>query len=466
MKNTFLPSRIWVSLTLVIGFLILVQLSCSKQLKPNFDENEEMLSGGGQTVFDESSSAYTHAFGNMTGIQTLTHDIGDIHFEQTFVSAPAPRAGGLGPLYNNVSCVGCHINDGRGKIPGAGENMASILYRISIAGKGPHGEPLGVPGFGDQLQPKSTQNVSPEASVMISYTELTGHFQDGTPYSLRKPTYNITNTYIPLPAGVSLSPRVASPIIGLGLLEAIDEYDLLALADENDVNQDGISGRPNYVWNVMENRTTMGRFGWKANQPNLLQQVAGAYNGDMGITTFVFPAENSLNQAQYDFLNDDAELSDSLLHHVAFYVRTLAVPARRNVNNPEVKHGKTLFIESGCGKCHTPTHVTKVDVSFPAISNQTIRPYTDLLLHDMGEGLADNREDYLANGREWRTPPLWGIGLTQKVNGHTNFLHDGRARNLMEAILWHDGEAKNAMQSFIKMSYNDRKALLQFLESL
>ena len=464
--NLLLYKRSGFVLALAVGLILVLPQSCSKPKTGGFDENEEMLSGGGQTVFDESSKAYTHPFPNMSALQSELHEIGDMHFEQTFVSAPALRAGGLGPLYNNVSCISCHVNDGRGKVPGAGEANASILYRISLAGKGPHGEPIDVPGFGDQIQPRATQNIPAEAEVQIYYQEQPGQFDDGTRYSLRYPIYSIVNAYLPLPAGVALSPRVASPTLGLGLLEAVDEKDILAMVDEGDANQDGISGKANYVWNRKEQRTTLGRFGWKANQPNLLQQVAAAYNGDMGITSFLFPTENSFGQIQYDNLDDDVELSDSLLYNVAFYVRTLAVPARRMVTDLIVKKGKQLFMESGCASCHTPVLKTKVDVSFPAISNQTIRPFTDLLLHDMGDGLADHREDFLATGNEWRTPPLWGIGLTQKVNGHTFFLHDGRARNLMEAILWHGGEGETSKKRVLGMNASDRGALIKFLESL
>lgn len=449
---------------IIAGFIL--QESCTKTSISTFDNNNELLSGGGQTVFDESSKAYTHPFGGMSPTLNQLHEIGDIHFEQNFVSAPAPRNSGLGPLYNNVSCLSCHVNDGRGKVPGTGESAASILFRVSILGKNSHGGPLGVPGYGDQIQHRSIQNVLKEADVTISYAEQSGQFVDGTPYSLRMPTYNLINTYHGVPGLVSISPRVASPVFGLGLLEAVSDQDILALADESDANKDGISGRPNYVWNEVEKRTSLGKFGWKANQPSILQQVAGAYNGDMGITTFVFPTENSFGQIQFDNLEDDVELSDSLLYSVAFYIKTLSVPARRSVTDETVKHGKQLFLQAGCGSCHTPVLKTKVDVTLPAISNQTIRPYTDLLLHDMGAGLADNREDYLASGNEWRTPPLWGIGLTQKVNGHTLFLHDGRARNLMEAILWHGGEATNSKQNIVKMNASDRKALITFLESL
>jgi CxxC motif-containing protein (DUF1111 family) len=263
-----------------------------------------------------------------------------------------------------------------------------------------------------------------------------------------------------------ISPRVAPPVFGLGLLEAIDEADILALADVEDTNGDGISGKPNYAWNIVEGKKTLGRFGWKAANPSVLQQSAGAYNEDMGITSFVFPKESSFGQPQYDGLDDEYEVSDSLLQCVAFYIRTLGVPARRSADNTTVLHGKQLFMDAKCVACHTQKMRTKINVAFPEMSNQVIFPYTDMLVHDMGSELADNRPDNEATGVEWRTAPLWGIGLTKVVNGHQNFLHDGRARTLLEAVMWHGGEALQAKEFVSNLSKEDRDALIQFLQSL
>lgn len=449
------------SLLMLVGFY-----ACTKTGIPHENPNSEVLSGGLQTTFNEGSGAYSQMFQELSARLQEVHEIGDRAFEQTFVSAPAPLHGGLGPIYNNVSCISCHVGDGRGKIPGAGETAASILFRVSLPGTNTHNGPLAIPGFGDQIQHRAVASTLKEADVEITYQEVPGQFTDGTSYSLRVPNYQITQPYAPLPSGVQISPRVAAPVFGLGLLEAIHDADILAHADEFDTDQDGISGRPNYVWNVKEQQTTLGKFGWKANQPSLLQQVAAAYNGDMGITTFLFPDENSLGQIQYDGRQDELELSDSVLYSVEFYVKTLMVPARRNVTQPNVLQGKKLFIEAGCARCHTESFRTAVDVAFPAMSYQWIHPYTDMLLHDMGPELADGRPDYLASGSEWRTPPLWGIGLTYKVNGHTNFLHDGRARNLMEAILWHGGEGAASRDKVKAMNLEERNALLAFLGSL
>jgi CxxC motif-containing protein (DUF1111 family) len=452
--------------SLLIAAVVLLQVACKKFDAMYSNPDSEWLSGGQQTVFDEGSGAFSHAFPVLPEHLERAHEIGDVQFGATFVSAPAPLNPGRGPLFNNVSCGSCHIADGRGKVPGVGDTSVSTLFRVSIAGLDSHGGPNPVPGFGDQLQTRSIFNVTKEADVTVNYMEQTFSFDDGSTYKLRFPLYTISNTYIGFPANVMVSPRVAAPVFGLGLLEAVSEADILSRVDEGDANADGISGKANRVWNHITQMTTLGRFGWKANQPSLLQQVAIAYNQDIGVTTSIFPKENSFGQPQYDNRDDDAELSDSLLYNVEFYIRTLAVPVRRNLNDATVQSGKQLFANAGCASCHAPDLHTAVNVSFPAISNQLIHPYTDLLLHDMGDDLADNRPDFLATGKEWRTSPLWGIGLTQRVNGHNNFLHDGRARSLMEAIMWHGGEAAASRNKVKSMSASDRNALIKFLESL
>jgi CxxC motif-containing protein (DUF1111 family) len=269
-----------------------------------------------------------------------------------------------------------------------------------------------------------------------------------------------------VPGGTLLSPRVAPPVFGLGLLEAIPEEDIIARADPADLNGDGISGRSNHVWNTAANRAEVGRFGWKANNPSLLQQSAGAYNEDMGVTSPYFPLEHCHGNTGCDTLANDPEVTNEILESVEFYVQTLGVPARRNTGNPDVQKGKALFSEVGCAGCHVPETRTGTHPSVPEVSNQVIFPYTDLLIHDMGPGLADGRADFLADGSEWRTPPLWGIGLTEVVSGHTFFLHDGRARSVEEAILWHGGEAEESRDAFRHLPASSRNALLAFLLSL
>lgn len=451
---------------ILLGTLIPLAFGCKKPGSLEPMENQDWFAGGTQTVFINGSGAYSQPFPGMTGYKDLNHEVGDLAFEATFVSAPAPKHPGLGPIFNSVSCVSCHIGDGRGKAPAPGEAMTSLLFRISIPGQDQHGGPLDVPGFGGQFQHRAVFGVQPEGTIGLSYTYETHTFADGTTYQLRVPTYTILNTYIPTPAGMMVSPRVAPPVFGLGLLEAIPDASILAKEDVGDANGDGISGKANYVWNILENKKTIGKFGWKAGNPSVLQQTASAYLQDMGITTFLFPQESSYGQPQYDNLNDDVELSDSLLYAVTFYLKTLSVPGRRDVTNTDVQRGKKLFTEAKCVACHTPMQRTAVNVAFKEISNQLIFPYTDLLLHEMGDELSDNRPDFLASGNEWRTPPLWGIGLTEIVNGHSNFLHDGRARTLTEAIMWHGGEGSWSREYFRNLSSSDRSSLIKFLKSL
>lgn len=445
---------------------MLVVVSCRKYDEAYSDPAEEWLSGGEQTFVDAGVGSFGHMFHGMDAKQEQNHEVGDKAFGATFVTAPAVINSGLGPIYNNVACASCHISDGRGRPPVGSEPLTSMLFRVSIPGANQHGGPNPAPGFGGQFQPRAVAGRPAEGDILMQYTAVDGTYGDGSAYSLRKPSYQIISPYTSLPANVLLSPRVAPAVFGLGLLEAIPDVDIMSYADEGDANGDGISGKVNMVWDVLSNSYRIGRFGWKAGQPSVLQQTAGAYNEDIGITNFVFPVESSFNQPQYDGLNDDTELKDSILYAVAFYMQTLGVPARRNFSDPAVIQGKKIFNAIQCGACHISQRKTKVDVTFSCMSNQTIFPYTDLLLHDMGTGLSDNRPEFMANGNEWRTPPLWGIGLTRKVNGHEYFLHDGRARNLTEAILWHGGEAEASKEKFRNLSADDRQALIKFLESL
>ena len=440
--------------------------SCRKAEEWDEEQSDERLSGGSQTIFSEGVGAFSAAFPTLSGIRAEMHDLGDAHFEATFVSSPAPQFQGLGTIFNSNSCVNCHVNDGRGKLIMNNEALSSMLFRVSVPGLGAYGGPLEAPGFGGQLQDKTTFGHAPEAGVTVSWTEGPVYFGDGDSIILRQPNWNFINHYTTVPPGMMYSARVAPPLHGMGLLEQIDENTVRSFADVNDANGDGISGKVNNVWDEKNQRMMLGRFGWKAEAATLDQQVAGAYNEDMGVTSYIFRRESSFGQIQYDNIMDEPEVPDSIFNSVVFYVKTLAVPARRKVTDPIVMRGKEIFSQANCGKCHVSSIRTKTDVSFPEASNQLIHPYTDLLLHDMGPGLADNRPTYQANGQEWRTSPLWGIGLTQLVNGHNNYLHDGRARNLMEAIIWHGGEADASVGYVKALSKQDRDALISFLRSL
>ena len=358
------------------------------------------------------------------------------------------------------------LGDGRGQPPADGASFSTMLFRASIPGQDEHGGPLPAPLFGGQLQLLAISEYYPEASAKVTYVDSGGTFADGSKYSLRVPRYSFQGLIAPLPADLLTSPRVAPVNFGLGLLEAIPAATIRALADPTDAkNRDGISGHYNVVYDATIQNYIIGRFGWKANVGTLLHQAAGAFNGDMGVTTSYFPAENC--KGEFPTCGDHApEIDEPTAADVAFYTETLGVPARRNVNDPQVKLGELLFRGVGCNGCHVQTLYTGVLPGVPAVSNQRIHPYTDLLLHDMGPSLADNRPDFRATGREFRTPPLWGIGLVQTVNGHTYFLHDGRARNLLEAVLWHGGEGTTARERFKLLPQGARTALIAFLNSL
>ncbi|WP_277374853.1 di-heme oxidoredictase family protein [Pseudomonas sp. AA-38] len=461
-------------------FPLLVLLSaCDQQPRFTTAEPGEALSAGAATVRKFDHNAFSQPSANLAPSRRLDFSVGNSFFRNPWVPAPASTTArdGLGPLFNTNACQNCHIKDGRGHPPEAdASSAASMLVRLSIPATAEDGERRlhqGVvpePTYGSQLQDMANPGIAPEGKVRLSYSSVPVRFADGTEVQLRKPQLQISLLgYGPMHPDTRFSARVAPPMIGLGLLEAIPESDILANADPDDANGDGISGRANQVWDRALQRTVLGRFGWKAGQPSLNQQNAEAFANDMGLTTTLI-AHDNCTQAQTDCLaavnGGVPEVSDNILASVLFYSRNLGVPARRDVDAPKVLEGKGLFHQAGCQGCHTPSFTTAADAAEPELANQLIRPYSDLLLHDMGEGLADGREEFLATGREWRTPPLWGIGLTQAVNGHTQFLHDGRARNLLEAILWHGGEAEAAKQRVLQFDANERAALLAFLNSL
>jgi CxxC motif-containing protein (DUF1111 family) len=438
-------------------------------------EEGEALSGGENfTTYDVSENAFGEQGDNLSSTEEVQFGTGNFLFRSNWVTAPASvqTLDGLGPIMNAISCGSCHFKDGRARPPAfATEGLNGLLFRLSIPGTGPHGESLSDPNYGGQFQDKSILAADSEGKVNVTYQEIEGEYADGTLYSLRKPVYEFYDlNFGALAVQLQYSPRIAQQIPGLGLLENISEQTILAFADENDANGDGISGKPNYVWDEALQQTRLGRFGWKANQPSLRQQTAAAFNGDLGITSSVFSSEGlSLDQqALYNTLPNGGapEISDENLAKIVLYVQTLSVPARREWNVQTVLRGKYLFQQANCSGCHVEKMQTASSNSVHALNNQTIRPYTDLLLHDMGDGLADNRPDFLANGKEWRTPPLWGLGMIKNVNNHTFLLHDGRARNMEEAILWHGGEAENSKTKFLQFSKSDRESLLKFLESL
>jgi CxxC motif-containing protein (DUF1111 family) len=360
------------------------------------------------------------------------------------------QVGKLGLKYSNVSCVACHVNNGRALPPSIGAPMLQSLVRV---GSDASGTPD--PVLDSVLSPQS-QNGPPADSVVISsYTTINGTYADGTPYQLQKPNYTFS-PYTPAFYSVRLAPQ----LVGMGLLEAISENTVQTLADEDNSGTNGIAGHLQTVTDPQTGQLRLGRFGYKAGKARILHQIAGALNTDMGVTTSIFPIRNG------DTNSGPVELADSDLTNWVRYISCLGVNARRCLTNQQCLLGEQLFASANCVQCHTPNIVTSPYHPFAELRNQTIHPYTDLLLHDMGPGLADNMGEGNATGSEWRTPPLWSIGLTAGVSGGEAYLHDGRARSLEEAILWHGGEAAASQEAFLNMSATNRTALIAFLKSL
>ena len=479
---------------LFLVFLLSTSVAQSALIAPTEDfsqaEAQEAYPAGQATHRKRiNRDAFSHASANMSFEREIDFKVGNGFFKRLWVTAPASTqaSDGLGPLYNARSCQRCHIKDGRGHPPnGPDDNAVSMFLRLSIP---PQNEAQSAqlrehrvnnipePVYGTQLQDFAIAGHKAEGQMHITYKALKVELADGERVALRKPVYRIESPgYGPLHSEVELSPRIAPQMIGLGLLEAIDEEDILQQADPDDQDRDGISGRANQVWSAEHGRVMLGRFGHKAGAPSVNEQSQGAFHGDLGISVPLHPSGSGEctekqkacreapdgNSPQYENLEAESRVTDL----VVFYARNLAVPARRRHDSEPVLAGKKLFYQIGCIGCHTPKYRTLKEGVAPEQADQLIWPYTDLLLHDMGEGLADNRPEGVANGREWRTPPLWGIGLTPEVNGHSYYLHDGRARNLLEAILWHGGEAQAARDAVAAMPKQDREYLLRFIESL
>lgn len=447
------------ALTLMLGLLAMGGCDIGGVSPSDSTDGDPRRAGGDLTIFSVSNLSFSNPGPGLSEERLALHNAGDQAFEDSFVSAPAAVLGGLGPAFVRNSCEACHARDGRA--PG------EQLLHLSMPGTDAHGGPVSAPGFGIELQHSSIFGTPAEGNLTLQWAEEQGKFADGTTYTLRRPEAQISDPYTDLPSGLLTSLRMPRPVFGLGLLEAVPDATLRDLADEQAATDDGISGEPNVVWNRATQQMDIGRFGWKASQPSLLQQNAEAYNRDMGVTNPLFPVESTAGQPGFeDGLGDDPEITQETLDEVTFYVQTLAVPARRNLDDAVARRGEQLFADLSCATCHQPRLRTGSQKSAPETQNQIIYPYTDMLLHNMGPALADDRDVFEASGQEWRTPPLWGIGLTELVNGEPGFLHDGRARTLTEAILWHGGEAKAAREGFKQLSEEERDALIAFLKSL
>jgi len=390
-----------------------------------------------------------------------------------------PRGGyawGLGPTYIANACMACHVQGGSGKTsdkPGA--SVFQQLLRISIPGTNPHGGPNPHPVYGDQLQvfdvisADRRQAREGEADVLVDWQPEVVTLADGSRVELRRPQIRITGlSFGPLGPDVMTSLRNTPAIFGLGYLESVSEEDILALAEAQKAQ--GLNGRPNYVNDDSTGRKRLGRFGWKANQPSISQQVAAAHLGDMGITSSLYPDDDCTGvQVQclnFGYKKGKPELTDAAWRAVNHFMAATEAPGPRRGDDAQLRRGGQLFREMACAVCHVPEMKAGRYAPLPVLEGERFQAYTDLLLHDMGEALADGRPDFLAGGRDWRTAPLWGIGVSARVNGSTDLLHDGRARNVTEAILWHGGEAQRARDAFARLDSKQRAALIAFVHSL
>ncbi|WBU54588.1 di-heme oxidoredictase family protein [Paracoccus sp. SCSIO 75233] len=448
---------------------------------------EQNPAGAATTRYIDSADAFSQFSPNMPFEDELNFKVGNGIFRKLWVGAPSSTKGsdGLGPLYNARACQNCHIKDGRGHMPeGPDDSRVSTFLRLSIpGGHDVQGIPDYIPTspdpvYGGQLQDLSLAGYLAEAKMGVTWAEETVTLADGETVSLRRPSYSIDSPAYGAPhPGLMISPRVAPQMIGLGLLEAIPVADILAQADPEDADGDGISGRPQIVWSNQYDQPMLGRFGHKAGNATIFEQSAGAFSGDMGLSTPLFPDPSgectdpqtdcrTAPAGQEPGIRDGLEVDQESMDLVTFYSRNLAVPERRNLDDPTVLRGKEIAYTIGCTSCHKPKFVTNRLEDQQEQSFQLIWPYTDLLLHDMGEGLADNRPESRATGTEWRTAPLWGISLNKQVTGVESYLHDGRARTLLEAILWHGGEAQAARDAVIALPTEDREALIAWLKSL
>lgn len=430
-------------------------------------------------LFVNNSSADTDTRAAYASDDLMTFAAGRSLFKKLWVAAPATTkaSDGLGPLYNARSCFQCHINAGRGQVPDKNQRSVSLFMRLSIPPQNKRDKAtieqhqqtvIAEPSYGIQLQTFAITGLDSEAELKIEYNQVLVELSGGESVWLQQPSYRLDKLrFGQLHPDTLMSPRMAPPLLGLGKLAVISERAILQYSDPNDRNQDGISGKPNRVWSREFKRVMLGRFGYKAGVATLDEQNQSAFVGDLGLSTPLFPnAWGDCTKTQTVCRNapqgDDAtqqhlEAPQKVTDAVLYYVRHLVVPRVRQSPNKKTLEGQKHFIQAGCTACHRPSY---------RINQQTISPYSDLLLHDMGEGLADHRPEGAANGKEWRTAPLWGIGLTEKTNGHHYYLHDGRARTVQQAILWHGGEAKQARDRYIQLNQQQRQQLLNFLGSL
>jgi CxxC motif-containing protein (DUF1111 family) len=463
---------------------------------------QEIKQGGDTGISIASSESYSKPSSNITASRKGSFFIGNAFFRQPWVIAPASTDSrdGLGALFNVAACQSCHVKDGRGHAPmNADDDADSLLIRLAMPAttdeqrqqlKDSLIEKVAHPMYGGQLQDRGIQGVPAEARIAVQWTDKPVTFADGHVETLRAPTFHLTNPgYGVFDEELMVSPRVALPMIGLGLLEQIPDADIKKQAASNHKNNNDIKGKFNWVMDPQTGKVALGRFGWKAGQTKLITQNQSAFNEDMGLTSNIRPNESCMptqivcikattGADEQGNGKPPVEVNDEVAKFVEFYTRNLAVPHRRNADDKLVLAGKKRFYDMGCQSCHTPRYqLPKTADDHLEQHGQVIYPYTDMLLHDMGDDLADRtiagklppknlQVEFLANSYEWRTPALWGVGLAQTVDPQATFLHDGRARTLMEAVLWHGGEAKKQQQKVLTLDKQGRAELNAFLKSL
>lgn len=425
---------------------------------------------GTGSVNDFSTMAFSRPLVGAESTERREFFVGNAFFRDAWVVAPSTTVArdGLGPTFNAVSCSSCHQMDGRGIGYRRDRVDLSLLFRLSYVTD--ERTLVDDPIYGNQINPFAIKGVQGEGTVGVSFKLTPVKYPDGSQAELRFPVFDFSNlSFGALTERTRTSARVAPQVIGLGLIENIPADAILANEDPEDKDGDGISGRANWKLELQTGKVALGRFGWKATEPSLLQQNAAAFIGDMGLTSDLFKTENcptpqvSCAQAPN---GGTPEVSELILNRVTTYLQLIAVPERRRKKDPNIEMGRQLFETVRCQTCHQPSFTTGNSSPYKVLNDQVIWPYSDFLLHDLGMELADHRPDGRANGREWRTQPLWGIGLIQIVNGHSNLLHDGRARNVEEAILWHGGEAAASREKFMNLNKAERTLLIQFVENL
>ncbi|MGI9666343.1 MAG: di-heme oxidoredictase family protein [Acidimicrobiia bacterium] len=461
-----MSSRLTPSTLMLLGALSVVLAGCGLVRGYNNYAEGPSAPGGETSVNVQGPGAFSQPAANLSTDEVARFRVGDDFFTEPWVEAStgSPERDGLGPTFLATSCAACHIGDGRSSAPGADSDESIGVLGFTNG----HGGRAILDDYADQLQAFGIPSVPSEGSFSVDWVEISGEYADGTPYVLRRPEVRATGNFSDLSDRTALSVRLAPQLIGLGLLEAIATEEIVSGADPDDADGDGVSGRLHYVRPLGSDVEVLGRFGHKANVASVEDQTAIAYLRDLGITSPLLPGENCppVQAACRDAESGGfPEIGDERFDDVVFYTQTLAVPSRPFAEDASVIEGSKIFESLGCDSCHVRRWTTG-DHEIEALSNQTIYPYTDLLLHDMGEGLSDGRSDGDAAAREWKTPALWGLGLTRTVNSSAGFLHDGRARTIEEAVLWHGGESEVARNAFAALSEGDRERVINFLKSL